>query len=300
MALAGADQSGRMKDHHFIAPGLLSAALILCGCSSLANQSNGQGSQVPTLSSPSPSSVPTPRRAKSAQAERVARRWSSKFKFERKSIKKKHIGNRGYEIAVGYPQIARAHTPSSRRFNLWMRTKIHGYVAQFSGLERSAEIRDKKKRLPPARIDETLEIDYRVYYTDDRLISLRLTHSVMAIGQMHPIDYYETINYELRKGKDLRPSDVFRRAYLTVITKYARQELKNKYDLEDEWSKGGTAPKVHNFKNWNIVPDGILLVFEDYQIAAHSFGQAEMIIPFSALGRVLRSRSMTSQFVRLH
>ena len=120
----------------------------------------------------------------------------------------------------------------------------------------------------------------------------------MAIGQMHPIDYYETINYELTNGRELHPSDVFRPTYLKVFATYSRKELKDKYHLEDDWSQRGTMPKEHNFKNWNIVPDGILLAFEDYQIEAHSFGQAEMIIPFSALKRVLRRRGVTSQFLR--
>jgi hypothetical protein len=47
-------------------------------------------------------------------------------------------------------------------------------------------------------------------------------------------------------------------------------------------------PTKDNFKNWNILPDGILIAFEDYQIASHSFGQAEMIIPYATLRRVLR------------
>jgi len=172
-----------------------------------------------------------------------------------------------------------------------MRRKILGYVNEFKGLEQAAEAHDKRKRLPPALITEGLEISHRVYYSDDVLISLRLTHTVMAIGQMHPIDYYETINYDLRKEGPLRERDLFKRGYLKVFSNYARKELEEKYDLRsmDDWLKRGTAPTKDNFKNWNIVPDGILIAFEDYQIASHSFGQAEMIIPYSILVPVLRS-----------
>ena len=118
------------------------------------------------------------------------------------------------------------------------------------------------------------------------------------MGQMHPIDYYETINYDLRRGM-LRALDVFKRGYLKVFTSYSRKELKEKYDLTystDDWARRGTMPKKSNFNNWNLVPDGVLLSFEDYQIAAHAFGQAEMIIPYAELKRVLRSDSVVSQF----
>jgi hypothetical protein len=53
----------------------------------------------------------------------------------------------------------------------------------------------------------------------------------------------------------------------------------------------GTEPVVDNFENRNIVPDGVLLSFEDYQVGPHSFGQPEFVVPFSALrGSVQQSR----------
>ncbi len=206
------------------------------------------------------------------------------------------------DISVDCPLIMNARTPRTRRFNRWMLRKIRGYVAQFESLERAAEIHDKRKRLKKVEIDESLEILYQVYYSDERLISLRLSHIVMALGQMHPIDYYETINYDLKKGHDLRAAEVFRRGYLKAFSAYSKEELKNKYDLSAEWAnewlKRGMRPYEDNFKNWNLVPDGILISFEDYQIGPHAFGQAEMIIPFQQLKRVIRSDSVCASFIR--
>lgn len=289
-----------MKWRHCISLGLFNAAIILGACSHQASQSIGQNNQAVSASSGAPSPVPTPTSGKPAQAEQIDKTWPSKFKFETKSINKKHEGNRGYEISVDYPRIADARTPSTRRFNRWISKKIHSYVAEFKGLEEAAEIHDKRKRLPPLGISESLEIDYLVYYSDNTLISLRLTHTVMAMGQMHPVDYYETINYDLRKGRLLHPLDVFRRGYLKVWAEFSRRQLKEQYDLADEWSKRGTMPEEENFKNWNVVPDGILLSFEDYQIGAHSFGQAEMVIPYAELYRVVRDRGIASQFMIRH
>jgi hypothetical protein len=277
---------------------LLTVVILGCGCRHQNIQLLSPRNQVIPASLQTTSPPPTPTSPKLSQGEQIEKTWPSKFRFKRMSIKERHEANRGYEISAKYPQMTGAHTLSKQRFDLWIRKKIRGYLAEFKKFERSAAIHDKKKRLPPLGVNESLEIDYQVYYSNNHVISLRLTQTVMALGQMHPISYYETINYELRKGRDLQPSDVFKPGYLKAFAAYVRTGLKAKYDLADEWSRQGTMPNEHNFKNWNIVPDGIVLSFEDYQIAPHSFGQAEMIVPYGEFKRLLRSESVASCFGR--
>lgn len=292
-----------MKPCDVIALELLSVMMMTVGCSHQSNQSNLSTNQPkPALSQVHvPAPLPTSVSAKPSQARPIEKAWSSKYEFATRTISKTHEGNRGYKISVRYPEIKPALTPPTKKFNHWIRSKVRGYVAEFKTLEQAAESHDKRKRLAPSPIREGLSIDYRLYYSDNQLITLRLTHSVMAIGQMHPIDYYETINFDLRRNRALKPRDVFKRGYLTVFATYSRKELKDKYDLQytdDDWIRSGTIPVKSNFDNWNIVPDGILISFEDYQVAAHAFGQAEMIIPYAELRRVLRSDSIARDFVK--
>jgi hypothetical protein len=217
------------------------------------------------------------------------------------SISEKRDGNRSYELSADIPQIKKARTPPTRRFNFWIKKKILGYVAEFRHLQRFAKISDKKKKLPRLPIAESLELGYRIYYADKRLISLRLTHTVMAMGQMHPIDYYETINYDLRKRRPFRPADLFKTGYLKPLSAYCRDELRDQYDLKysnDTWIDEGTSPKRDNFASWNIVPEGILISFADYQIAAHAFGKPEMIVPYSVLHGVVKGNDWINKLVR--
>jgi hypothetical protein len=249
-------------------------------------------------------SVATPRPLPSATpgklppAKQVEKRWSSEFEFVTHSIKKTHNGIRAYEISVDYPEI-KERTSQTVRFNHWMRRKMVMEVKRFVGLERSAEAHDRKKKLDPAQIPEGLEIWFDVYYADENLISLRLTHSVMALGQTHPIDYYETINYDLQRGRVLNQRDVFARGYLEALSNYSRTYIRKTFDLSgtnDHWLNKGTEARETNFPNWNIVPDGILIAFEDYQIGSHSFGQIELIIPYAKLRAVLRRSHFTTGF----
>ncbi|MEP6707604.1 MAG: RsiV family protein [Pyrinomonadaceae bacterium] len=136
-----------------------------------------------------------------------------------------------------------------------------------------------------------------MYYSDERLISFRLTHGVMAAGQMHPIAYYETINYDLAKQRPLLARDVLGRGYLKIFSAYSRKYLSETYEIPNEdWFIEGTAPRLRNLGNWSVVPDGMLISFEDYQVSSHSFGQPELIVPYSELRKVLLRSSITRSF----
>jgi hypothetical protein len=238
-----------------------------------------------------PTPLPNPTPNSSRQAQRIEKTWVSKFRFSTHSIHKAHAGIRSYEISVDYPQIKGTPSRSALIFNTWIKGRIVGYVERFKRLERAAEVSDRRRKLRPISITEGLKISFIVYYSDSRLISLRLTHSVMALGQMHPVDYYETINYDLALRRPLRATDAFKPGYLKVFSKYSRSHLKENYERDfskEDWLREGTASKSDNFPNWNMVPDGVLISFEDYQIAPHSFGQLELIIPYFELRTVMR------------
>lgn len=261
-----------------------------------------QLTRVVTQAAPAPTAVQLKSTVlkKFVQAQRIDKTWATKFKFSSGSFRTEHSGIRSYEIDVEYPTIEEVRTRATLKFNRWMKKKIMGYVSEFKRLQRRAEVLDRSRKLRPLSINEGLRIWFHVYYSDDELISFRLTHSVMAMGQMHPIDYYETINYDLRRGRPLRERDVFRKGYTRVLSDFSRRHIKENYEMDyttDEWLKSGTSPRKKNFPNWNIVPEGILISYEDYQIAAHAFGQLELIVPYEYLKGVLRNTAVTKSFV---
>lgn len=254
-----------------------------------------------SVSLPAPHPLPSATPEEPLQAKQIEKRWASEFEIVTESISKSHDGIRSYEIFIDYPEI-KERTPQTVRFNRWMSRKMVAETKQFEWLERRAAAHDRKKKLDPAQVTEGLKIWFDLYYADKRLLSLRLTYSVMALGQMHPINYYETINYDLQRGRVLNQHDVFERGYLKAFSDYSRTYIRDKFDLSgtnDDWLNKGTEARQTNFPNWNIVPDGILIAFEDYQIGSHSFGQVELIIPYGALKAVLRPNQFTTGFTRL-
>ena len=272
---------------------LLLLALFLVACGSGVPESLPRA--LPEALPSTLSSEKTDTSVKPDQARPIEKEWPNLFKFKTASLSEKHQGYCPYEISAEYPQVASHKSSASRKFNRWIRTKILSDAARFRRLELRAEPHAKKegRRL----VTEGLELTFNMYYSDRDLISLRLTHRVMAAGQMHPINYYETINYDLRRGRALSARDIFRRGYLRVLSSYSRAFLRNTYQLPNEpWLNEGTKPRTSNFSNWNTVPDGILLSFEDYQVSSHSFGQPELIVPFEELRKVLFKNSLTNRF----
>lgn len=250
-----------------------SAVVVVAGCT----QSEASRPKVEPKPTPAPKVSPTPGRPE--QAERITPDWPNHFTFTEHSIPSLDFVEDGYELKMQYPQISFAKN-EARRFNKWIKNKVLGYANEFRRLA-DAEQRRKNKKKP---VLWGLNLSYVVYYSNENLVSLRLTHSVMGAGQMHPIAYYETINFDLKKGRQLRAKDVFKRGYLKSFSTYSRKHLLDHYaNLDEDGVKRGTEPNVSSFPNWNIVPDGVLLSFEDYQVGPHSFGQPEFVVPFSAM-----------------
>jgi uncharacterized protein DUF3298 len=74
----------------------------------------------------------------------------------------------------------------------------------------------------------------------------------------------------------------------TAVTAAIQTGGKQRYQSGFWETQEGTRPRAENFMNWNIVPEGILISFEDYQVGPHSFGQPEFVVPFSHLKSAVR------------
>ena len=263
---------------------LCSPLAVTAGCSntdaSRASISQVEAAPAPTALSArgsGPTNSPTPN-AKPDHAPSIKETWPTELPTSERWVPSRAFDKDGYDLSARYPQID-SNDLEARRFNKSIKKKVLGYVQEFKTLA-DAEQRRKQKAKPRLW---GLRLSYVIYYSTPRLISLRLTHMVMEAGQMHPIDYYETINFDLKKGRQLHAKDIFKRGYLKQLSRASRKQLYTFLGLHASWIDRGTEPKVDNFRNWNLVPDGVLLSFEDYQVGPHSFGQPELVLPFTAL-----------------
>ncbi len=70
--------------------------------------------------------------------------------------------------------------------------------------------------------------------------------------------------------------------YLEAISQYCIAEL-SKQPFFDSSFSSGAQPTLENYRNWNITPDGLMITFDEYQVAPYAAGPQKVVVPYSAL-----------------
>jgi len=129
-----------------------------------------------------------------------------------------------------------------------------------------------------------------------KLFSVKLYNSTYYGGAAHPMSYTDVINYDLINNKEFELSDLFIDGsdYITYLSEYCIDDLNfNMYQETDgmgynDWIEEGASPDEVNFLAFNLAPEGILITFDPYQVAAYAAGPQEVLIPYSELQEILR------------
>jgi hypothetical protein len=143
--------------------------------------------------------------------------------------------------------------------------------------------------LPPeiAALGSFVDVRYNVTYADSHLISVFFTVFWYGAGAAHPNSYSVTLNYDLDHARALNLSDVFKPGskYLETLASYATQELKQADRLT---FPEGADPTPDNYRSWNILPNGLRINFDDYQVTPHAVGPQQVVVPYSELQSLIR------------
>jgi|GEM_PF-1410709 len=164
-------------------------------------------------------------------------------------------------------------------------TKITEYKQQV------ASNQDLQKKIPKEQLKNDLYVDYDTSFVQSGkhpIISIRFSVQGYIGGMAHPYHHHVVLNYDLENDKSIELSDLFipESNYLAVLSEYTRgmlaKRLTNANLLED-----GTAPTPANFKNWNIKPNGLLITFDEAQVAPYVEGAQTVLVPYSVLKKIV-------------
>jgi len=161
--------------------------------------------------------------------------------------------------------------------------------------ERVVQLHSEANNLPKTKLNNTFYIDYSsISGTIGRnfILSLRFSLQGNIVGMAHPYHYHYVINYDLNTKQTLQLSDLFKPGadYLSILSTYSRQELSKRLDNKDMIQKG-TEPTEDNFKLWNFAPTGLLITFEEYQVAPYVNGAQTVLIPYAVLSDLIPNDS---------
>jgi hypothetical protein len=137
----------------------------------------------------------------------------------------------------------------------------------------------------------TLYIDFNtsaITSGDDRILSLRFSIQSYISGMAHPTHYHQVLNYDLYTGEEIELADLFfpDADYLSTIATYCREALYRRLP-DKQMIDAGTMPTMENYKIWNIKPNGLVITFEEAQVAPYVQGAQTVLVPYSALRLIL-------------
>jgi hypothetical protein len=138
--------------------------------------------------------------------------------------------------------------------------------------------------LPPdiAALGSYMDVGYQFFTPTESLLSISFGVDWYSAGAAHPNSYSRTLNYDLDSGTVLALADLFKpdAPFLEALSAYSVKVLTEKGTL---MFPDGAQPSDENYQNWNLTLDGLLITFDDYQVAPHVAGPQQVVIPYAEL-----------------
>lgn len=167
--------------------------------------------------------------------------------------------------------------------------KILGFITFYSGnyLKSVNDVaKELKDDLPSGFSSWEMTGDYGLSSPSKNFVSITFEFYSYTGGAHGNIDI-DTVNLDLRNGKELDLDDLFKEpaTALKIMSEYSYKELKKsiKQNLVEDMLKAGTEPKKINFDNLELLPQGLRVVFSPYQVAPWSEGIQTVVIPLKVL-----------------
>lgn len=208
-----------------------------------------------------------------------------------------------YQIAAQYPQLSGGNNPNLEKFNQAARAAVTKKVAGFKKDMTPEAGENTEETRPEDSMGSDLTISYTVVLAQDDLVSVEFDVSTYFQGAAHPNSYSETFNYDLKNGKQLKLTDLFKPGakYLQAIASYCVADLKKQATekgLTAEEIEKGAAAKADNYQGWTITKRGLGIYFDPYQVGPYAAGPQFVLVPYSDLKDLINPDGPVGQFAK--
>jgi hypothetical protein len=207
-----------------------------------------------------------------------------------------------YEIKAVYPQLSGGNNPNFEKFNQVVRTSVTRKVGTFKK-EMAPEPEEEPR--PENSMGSDLDVSYKIELAKDDLISVVFSVSSYYQGAAHPSSYSETVNYDLKNGRALKLSDLFKSdaKYLNAISTYCIADLKKQSKekdgmLDDSSINSGAGPSAKNYQSWVITKRGLGINFDAYQVGPYAAGPQYVLVPYSSIKDLINPDGPAGQYAK--
>jgi Protein of unknown function (DUF3298) len=150
----------------------------------------------------------------------------------------------------------------------------------------------------PIVVGSSLQIKFTQVSPPGNLLSLKFTISYYMDGAAHPGSTSRSVTYDLEAGQFVNLDQLFLRGsdYLGTISAYCIKTLKAS-EIGEVIDETGAQPTVDNYRNWNVTADGLLITFDEYQVAAYAAGPQQVTVPYSELAAIIDPQGPLAGYV---
>ena len=200
-------------------------------------------------------------------------------------IKPKVISDRQRKVEASVPQLSAAvMTPAMNEFNRLIESRVQKAIREFQ---------------PASYSNSVFDATYNLLFGDDDKISVEMNEYV-DFGGAHPNSYQWTLNYDLKRNRELTLADVFRpgNEYKAAIAEFVAKDISRRADeIEVEEAHRDNRPpqkrdepfmtvdQLPEISSWGFSPKGFVVYFDFAHVMA-VFDKT--IVPYSIVARHLK------------
>lgn len=197
----------------------------------------------------------------------------------------------GYSITATYPVISGAGSAD-------VDIKINHATADIvtKAIEDFKRSTDETK-IKPGEDPSTFDITYQIEPNSavPNIFSVRLNETSFQSGSAHPGQLIETAVFNISTGQRYALSDLFISPdYLNRLSIYSIASLKKSLGNDQSSTDiitEGAAPKSENYRAFTVGNKGIVIIFQEYQVAPYAAGAQEVIVAYPAIRDIINKHA---------
>ena len=232
------------------------------------------------------------------------------FKFDKKSGNCDSIKTPCAEIKFEYPQITDASNKEAMdKINQAIMSALlapYGEDKTFSNFDSMAidfleSFKEFKNQFPD--MHQSWSIERNISVSDVNSLVFSLTNiEYYYMGGAHPNSTTSFINFSMKTGKAMELDDLLKPSFEIELNRIGEKIFREKQHLKQGESLTKVGYWFDNDKfelndNFLIKDNGLLFIYNAYEIAAYAVGQIEIFIPYSDINDLIKEDSILKLYL---
>jgi hypothetical protein len=198
-----------------------------------------------------------------------------------------------YAITARIPTLTGSDDARMKAFNTLATSIVQQAIDEFKNNIASLS------PLPDIGGSSSFDVTFTQLSTLPGFVSIKFEIMGYIKGAAHPYHFTRTLNFDLEAGQEIGLDSLFQpgATYLETISSYCIAQLQTRDIGFSDMFTSGADPTPENYHNWNITPDGLLITFDEYQVAPYAAGPQTVTIPYAELSALIAPQGPLADYL---